>query len=154
MKTCSECFSKCKAECCRFVPMSIRFLENHQDLFQRKVLKLEPHNGNPRFVYPITTIECWEKGVPVVFKEKQICPFLDSNNRCVVYNERPEICKLYGTTHQEDNSLTCQYHLGRDFSFPKDNTPLKALIDKANQEGKYLDETMNNQKFILEMLGF
>jgi Fe-S-cluster containining protein len=35
------------------------------------------------------------------------CPFLDENYRCVIYSDRPWICKLFGT--KEVKGLKCPY---------------------------------------------
>jgi Fe-S-cluster containining protein len=152
MKTCSQCFDKCKGECCRWVPLTIKFIEAHKDKIQREVFGSTPHNGNERVVYLITKIDKITETAVHVKDSDQICAFLDSNNHCVVYNDRPEICRCFGTTCQPDNTFTCHYHLGKDYSFPKDNTIEKALIDKASAEGKYAEQ-LNNPKLIKEILG-
>lgn len=155
MKTCKECFHKCKAQCCTFVPLTIKFVEENKHKFQRKVYHYSPHPNNLNLVYPVVEIDKFlPNGIPVVSMDKQICPFLDKNHRCVVYDKRPEICRIYGTTTEPDCSLTCGYHLGKDYSYPKDNTPEKQAMDDAQAQGKYITKIMGNQKLIKEFFGF
>lgn len=153
MISCGECMTKCKGECCTWVPLSIKFIKEHENKIQRKILCFEPHKDRHTVVYPIVEFANHNGIERAVDVTKQKCIFLDNNNRCAVYNDRPEICRLFGTTHQPDNTLTCHYHLGKEYSFPKDNTPEKELIDRASMTGKYIDQLMTNKKLVKELMG-
>lgn len=153
MKTCEECFHKCKAQCCTWVPIPIKFLEKHKDKIQRKILTFYPANKSKTTVYPIVEISGYKDNKPIILRPKQRCIFLDNNNRCAIYENRLEICKLYGTTSEPDNSLTCGFHIGKDFSFPEENHPDYKEIKKADESGKYHKYYMNNLKLLQEMFG-
>lgn len=138
---CSECFKRCRGECCIFAPLPISLLEGNKDKFQRPVLGMIKRNAIS--CYPIVEIE--ENNS--VDKQKQICPFKDSNNQCVIYDQRPELCKMFGTSLKEDHPLTCHYHIGKDYSFPAEGT---IEYSKINNE-KYFGEILSNSKLIKEM---
>ena len=75
--------SKCPegAGCCGLIPFSKEFYEKHKDKIKVK---------------PIEIIEGDGAVVPATKDLK--CVFLDpKTNLCAVYNDRPEVCQLYGT---------------------------------------------------------
>lgn len=45
------------------------------------------------------------KGHIVLMTDDLSCAFLDNNYRCSIYDHRPMICKIYGTTEK----LPCPY---------------------------------------------
>lgn len=63
--------------------------------------------------------------------------FLLVKNKCNIYEERPQICRFFGTTLEPDNNFTCHYHIGRNYSYPKDGTPEERMIHNAMQQNKY-----------------
>ena len=152
MKTCEECSHKCKAQCCNFVPLPIWFINKYKDKIQRKIIQLTPvTSSNPKVVYCIVEIDGFKDGKPIIDRSKQKCIFLNKENRCVVYDDRLEICKIYGTTTEPDNSLTCGFHIGKDYSYPKEGTPEFNAIKLADEQGKYIDQVLHNQKYMEEM---
>lgn len=149
---CNKCdISKCHAECCYFVPLSIEFLKKNKNKIVTPVIKLLKYGISKTMVYPITKISGYNKDIPIINKNEQRCPFLDKNNRCVVYDERPELCKIYGTSTEYDCETTCGYHIGKDYSFPKDLTSHWTSIKFATALHKYADRFINNKKLMEEM---
>lgn len=131
----------CKAHCCTFVSLPFKFLIENQDKLQRDVLSLTTQDCLPGYVYPIVHIDKIEKinGIEANFvdKGKQICPFLDKNKRCVVYDKRPYICRQFGTTTAPTHFLTCQIkeNLGPKSGIDEDETPelhAKMLYDSEH----------------------
>lgn len=91
MFDCSKvCPKKCQADCCGYVPMPKELWEKHKAKAQREYKEVE---WNDETILPLT--------------EDLNCPFLDKNYRCVIYNDRPWICKLFGT--KEIKGLKCPY---------------------------------------------
>ena len=136
---CKTCMNKCKAECCAWVPFNYNFLKKYESKMVRPVLCLAEH-PNGRQVIPITHIEKRVvNGVETGYIEKsdQKCPFLTDKNKCNIYEERPQICRFFGTSLEPDNNFTCHYHIGRNYSYPKDGTPEERMIDNAMQQNKY-----------------
>lgn len=68
-------------ECCGPVPLDRTLFEKNKHLTQKK-FKLFP------FI----------KGTIIPVTKELSCIFLDKDKRCVIYEERPEICRLQGTT--------------------------------------------------------
>lgn len=155
MKTCEECFNKCKAQCCIWVPMPINFMKKYEDKIQRIPIALYPANSDKTVVYPIIEYEGRNiNGDPVVNRSKQYCVFLDENFRCAIYDNRLEICKLYGTTTEDDNSLTCGFHLGKDYAFPKEDHPDFQKLQNSLVTNRCYDKYfMNNPELIKQTLG-
>lgn len=79
-KTCSDC-----GECCGLVPFDALWFSLSRHRVQTEPVLLVPchDKDNPCLIVPITS--------------DMKCVFLTPENRCVVYEERPYICRLYGT---------------------------------------------------------
>ena len=71
--------TKCKSDCCGLVIMPTDIWERNKALAQRPLKELS-----------ILGEEC----VPIT--GDLLCIFLDSNHRCAIYNDRPDVCKEYG----------------------------------------------------------
>ena len=82
-----KCVESCNAECCGIVPMPIQ----KYNIFKRKIKK--------------KIIDNMRLGNNIVLITKDgSCAFLN-NNKCSIYDNRPMICKLYGTIEK----LQCPY---------------------------------------------
>ncbi len=167
-KRCSKCnIQKCKAECCTWVPLSENFIHKHENKLQRPIYAMniifEGTDGNnvgqcitnPEKLTDEKRKELKEQGFSVtdeqqfyIDKTKQSCPFLTIDYKCAVYHDRPELCKKFGSTFEDDNTFTCHYHLGKDYHFPKDGTPEKA---KINNFKYFKRDVINNPKLFKEM---
>ncbi len=76
-KICKDC-----GKCCGPVPFEIGFYEANRDKIQTQAVN-EIYGAFPGMVMPLTE-----------FGE---CVFLTKNKRCAIYDQRPHVCKLYGT---------------------------------------------------------
>ncbi len=83
-----KCKSGCEAECCGCITLSKTLIKKNRFLVQRKYQKIETRVG---LIYPLTS--------------DMRCIFLGDHFDCVIYNNRPYVCKLYGTTKE----LPCPY---------------------------------------------
>ena len=83
-----KCLENC-GECCSVFPISKKLYEKNKNKIQQQPEK-------------ITEID-FEKIVPITKDLK--CVFLTKENKCAIYDERPEICKLYGISER----LPCPY---------------------------------------------
>jgi Fe-S-cluster containining protein len=89
MIDCSKCLAKCKAICCGIVPFDPGFIAKHKTV-REVVNRLDISDGN------------------VVLETKDWrCPYLGEDYRCTVYEDRPDVCRLYG--NEQQINLTCQY---------------------------------------------
>ena len=165
---CSKCdISKCHAECCSWVPLSEKFLHAHEDKLQRPIYGMsiifenkEDNIGqcitNPEVVTEERRKELRSKGIPIkdtdtvyIDKRKQLCPFLTTDYKCVIYHDRPELCKIFGSTSQDDNTFTCHYNLGKDYHYPKEGSKEHSKI----QPFKYFRrDVLPNKKLFREMI--
>ena len=66
-------------ECCTVVPFSKKFIEKFKHRFVRPVERFEPRGKD---IYLITA--------------DGKCPFLNQNNKCVIYKDRPKQCRDFG----------------------------------------------------------
>jgi Fe-S-cluster containining protein len=78
----------CKADCCGPVFFTKEWVEKHRAEFQRPVEEIKEADG-----------------VVIVATKDGRCVFLDPGYRCKVYEDRPEVCRLYGYTPD----LKCAY---------------------------------------------
>jgi len=97
---CKKVLSKCKAKCCGPVPFPKKLYKKLRAKTQRKVIK---------------TKEIYQRmgsslGVMVIpFTLEMICPFLDGRHWCSIYEERPEMCRIFGKESIDAKLLRCPY---------------------------------------------
>jgi len=85
-----RCIEGCKSECCGIVPIPKKLAKKYEKMAQADAVK----------------IMAWGENQIVILTNDKFCIFLDRNTRkCVIYSERPDVCKKYGLI--ED--LQCQY---------------------------------------------
>lgn len=151
LSACEKCFKKCQAQCCTFVPLPLKFIEENLDKLQRKILTFYPFKIKG-YYYPIIKIDKKEiNGIIVdgVNRDIQFCPFLKSDKSCAVYDKRPYICRSFGTRTEKYHFLTCKVQQGfaKDSSYDKDSFDFK-LQEKETIE-KYLPEI---QEHIIKLI--
>ena len=82
---------KCKencGECCGIVPIPTKIWNKNEDKIYRFV---EHIHGSEVFILPVT--------------EDLKCCFLNMENKCTIYNDRPEVCRRYG----QCDEIPCPY---------------------------------------------
>lgn len=93
MKRLKKCdVSVCHADCCGIVPIPNETISAFAHLLRGGV-KFMPFDSK-------TTICVDENGV---------CGFLTDDYRCAIYDNRPEICRIFGEPEQKHPCLTCSY---------------------------------------------
>jgi len=94
-KTCRDVIKsgQCKADCCGVIPIEKEIYNKHKNKLWYKVFLLLP--GFKKEYYTITTF-------------KGTCPFLNKKYDCMIYEDRPPVCRLYasGLNHKY---LQCPY---------------------------------------------
>lgn len=80
-----QCKENC-SECCGIVPIPLHIFEKNKHLIEKEIEKIEQLRED--VVIPIT-------------KDLK-CAFV-KDNRCLIYKERPWVCRAYGT------ALPCPY---------------------------------------------
>lgn len=154
LSACEKCFKKCQAQCCTFVPLPLKFIEENLDKVQREILSLHPFEVTG-YYYPVVKIikkEVDGKIVDGVNTDEQICPFLKSDKSCAVYDKRPYICKSFGTRTEKYHFLTCKVQQGfaRDSGYNKDTLDYK-LQEKATFEKYFLEMQEHVRKLIEDL---
>ena len=82
---------KCKencGECCGIVPIPTRVWNENKNKAKKFIKQM---HVSEVFVFPIT--------------EDLKCCFLNDNDRCLIYEDRPDVCKKYG----QCDELPCPY---------------------------------------------
>jgi len=84
-----------------------------------------------------------EKSKPIKSLNDTNCIFL-SNGRCLIYNERPSVCKVYGS-----ELVKCWFY---DFDY---DTPIDTMFNMgANEVEKLTADTIaRNEKSVIEFFG-
>jgi Fe-S-cluster containining protein len=84
---------KCKescSDCCSIVPLLKRIVKKHESKAKGKVIQILEYDEDT--IIPITS--------------DMKCVFLDrENNRCVIYEDRPNVCMSYGV----NKNMPCPY---------------------------------------------
>jgi len=125
---CKICLKECKACCCSIAPIEEDiYLKNIDKIVSQPSKVVTDQGCDPEdkqiksFVFPIT--------------DNGKCCFLDEDCKCVIYEERPSICKSFGDESHE--TLRC-------FWQDKDG------VKRTRQERRYLqrkyDKTFDKLK--------
>jgi len=92
---CEKYLKECKAKCCLCCPLPEDLVRDNQDKIQEQpvdVWKAPSYKGVPQCLAPTPSLKC--------------C-FLKDDYTCAVYDERPEICRMFG---DESNCfLSCEF---------------------------------------------
>jgi hypothetical protein len=109
--------------CCGIIPFPLKFLESHKPFFQESG---ELKDDGDR---------------AIILTKDFLCVFYDrKNHKCAIYEERPEVCRLYGMI----DKLPCLY-------FKRSGNPrspasqkiikrqLNAMVDRAIKKGQLTD---------------
>lgn len=112
MKTWS-CIDGCNAECCGIVPIPIQTYNRLKNKIKKQIMETMRLRGH------------------IISMTKDCsCVFLDDNHKCIIYNHRPMICKLYGTTEE----LPCPYiDINGNRRTEEDIIKIKELIRLQNK---------------------
>lgn len=94
---CSQCLSKCKAQCCMAYCIPEKIYDRNKHKIVREVfLEIRYTNG---FIMPNTT--------------DKMCPFLNYDLSCNIYDDRPEKCQTFGSESGKDSEesldTSCAY---------------------------------------------
>lgn len=88
---CKDFQHLCKSGCCGYVPIDKVVWERNQSNVQTLVKEV---------------MEMGDGAVlPLTYSGK--CPFLTAELACAIYDERPEVCRLFG--NETHINLTCSY---------------------------------------------
>jgi len=82
---------KCKAKCCGAVP-----------------IPRDTYKGFSKIRPVVKEFYIDEDNVIIAFTEDCSCPFLTYDYRCSIYDFRPEICRLFGSS-DDDKMLQCKH---------------------------------------------
>ncbi len=83
--SCLDCGACCKGYSPRF--------KNHDIVRAAAVLGLKPEAFIKKYLYPDEENDLVLKSLP--------CPFIDKDNRCIIYEERPGDCRKYPYTDED-----------------------------------------------------
>jgi Fe-S-cluster containining protein len=92
--SCNNCHTfhgMCKAACCSVAPLPRSTYFGNFDKQQRPVKEILDLDAE--MILPVT--------------EDGSCPFLQSDYKCAIYNQRPEICRKFGD--ESHPMMTCAY---------------------------------------------
>ena len=86
---------RCESRCCYNIPFENNELERFKDKIVNEVKFTEPFGPA---VVAFTVDDFFDM-------EHNKCPFLRHDCKCNIYDDRPEVCRLYGEIPQ----LHCEY---------------------------------------------
>ena len=83
----------CKADCCGLVPIPKDTYIKNKHLLQRTVKEFDD-------VLP---------GQVIAADENMICGFLTKDFKCAIYDERPDVCRKFGSIGETHVMLICPH---------------------------------------------
>lgn len=87
---CSKCIPRlCQGDCCIYVPLPRELWEKFKHLAQQEVVVLGWEKGKISVGKTVT-----KDVLPLTGNLK--CPFLSKDFKCVIYEDRPWVCRLFG----------------------------------------------------------
>lgn len=123
MSACQNChlfIDQCKAMCCGVVPIKKEVYEANKDKIQRPLSDMK---------------EAQIPGHVIPYTPDGKCVFLNANNRCEIYGDRPWLCVQFG--NEEHPTLTCFWQRKNGTARPKKEA--QKMAEKAEKRAmKYL----------------
>ena len=121
-----NCIENC-AECCGLVGINKDIVKKHEHLKQREVKEVH-QLGNE--IYAVT--------------KDGLCVFLSKDKRCVIYTDRPKICRDFGTS--KDKLLQCPYIKpnGNRRSQGKEKRFIRQLNQRLKSEIQNIETSLKN----------
>lgn len=90
----------CKCDCCGIVPIP-------ENIFNKHKSKI---TINYKINEELKKFHSKFKGYIVPITDDYKCPFLDRDNlKCIIYEDRPNICRDYGVMGNKSKYLQCPY---------------------------------------------
>lgn len=114
---CKDFHHLCKAACCGVVPIPEETWKNYGYKAQRNFSKLIPFADGQ--MIPVT--------------KDNICPFLSKDLKCAIYDQRPEVCQLYGNATELLLTCALQNPDGSARSFFQRQRILKKQNQRVNE---------------------
>lgn len=110
---CEQCLPRCKADCCRGpIPMPRALLEKHKPV--RPLLRVDDIGGGMVIALAVDETQSTANPKPLYVEDQGsgqlvfgCCPFLGFDNRCTVYEDRPDVCREFGS--ESSIFMTCSY---------------------------------------------
>lgn len=101
---------ECQAECCGFVPIEKAIVDKYKDRMRKGSVMISELNGT----------QVWVKNGK--------CAFLGKNFKCLIYENRPEVCRLMGSGERDHPLLKC-HHLGQTI-----NSQIEKYVDNTTKK--------------------
>jgi Fe-S-cluster containining protein len=113
---CARCLSSCHASCCGIVLLPTSTFDKHKHLLGEKVKVVKADDDFYLAFYPDGT-----------------CGFLNpKTKRCLIYDDRPEVCRLYGLG--KELSLQCPYQ--NRFGKLRSTKSRRKIVNELNKKIK------------------
>lgn len=86
---------RCKACCCYTVPLPQKTIEEHKSKIVNPIISIEPIGESEEYD-GFNVLAMTDKS-----PAKSKCPFLRKDYLCNIYENRPNLCRLFGTVKEE-----------------------------------------------------
>lgn len=137
----------CQGDCCYYVPLPHDLWEKYKHMAQVESVVVNWENGEinfreepSRLIIPLT--------------EDMRCPFLNRTNfKCMIYENRPMVCKLFGTS--EEKGFACFFmkpngklrnKKERKKRQKENEEQLNKIAENINRGGEILAKIAQSQK--------
>lgn len=147
---CEACLATCKADCCHGpVPMPRDYLDRFPVIRPVVLVRdVDEHTIEPLALYPHKRMHNAMLGV---------CPFLGLDNRCSIYEHRPDVCRQFGQAWHHYVVCTYQSHTGRVRPrlerkwAQREKDALKAAYDRLHAGRPLPGDDEREQRFMEEI---
>lgn len=97
---CKKMHPKCQAQCCMVAPIE-------QEIFTRNLHKVVRQPISQHVFDAVDPIDKKKRLLVLPFTADGYCPFLNKDLTCNIYEDRPDVCRKYGS--EQHPMLRCPY---------------------------------------------
>ena len=136
---CESHHSKCKALCCKTAPIEKEIFERNQDSVTRPILDKIEFSG-------VDSLSGQRVGLVLPFTQDSYCPFLTQDLKCNIYDDRPKVCRVYGS--EERACLMCPFQDKEGRSRSRQES--RKILRDASKQAEKLIKLGGNSESIQE----
>lgn len=119
----------CHAFCCYNVPLDRRLIGAYRKKIVNPIIRYADEFGDANVALPITDENL----------SKNKCPFLRNDCRCNIYQQRPQLCRMYGDNGKLSKFLHCRFLHGEAEMSEKEKTDEFLELFQRYHSGEALD---------------
>lgn len=139
---CSKCLARCKADCCHGpVPMPKGFIDRHVAV--RPIVIRKDFGSDHEIAMALDERTRNGEANSVM----GVCPFLGFDDRCSIYEDRPDVCREFGS--ESHPMMICSYQ-SRDGRIRSRQEHRAIGREQVKRQGGILNKIASTEKHMLK----